>query len=70
MEVLQDKGIATRPGTHAVHMLNLYKQQLGVKDDDFPNARDCDQNSMAIPLHNRMTEEDYRYTVDAIKSIG
>jgi len=42
-------------------MLNLYKEKYGIKPDDYPGARDCDQNTMAIPLHNRMTEEDYRY---------
>src|SRR5207247_984949 len=58
MESLQQRGIATRPGTHAVHMLGYYRQRYGLKPDDFPGARDCDRNSMAIPLHNRMTEED------------
>ena len=70
MEALQDKGISTRPGTHAVHMLNFYKEKLGIKADDFPCAKECDQNTMAIPLHNRMTEEDFQYTVEAIKGIG
>jgi len=69
MKILQEKGISTRPGTHAVHMLGLYKERLGTMPDDFPVARDCDQNTMAIPLHNRMTEDDYQYVVNAIKGI-
>ncbi len=67
MEVLQSKGVSTRPGTHAVHMLNLYKQTFDLKADDFPGARDCDRYTMAIPLHNRMTEEDYAYVVACLK---
>jgi perosamine synthetase len=70
MEVLQSKGISTRPGTHAVHMLGLYKQKLGFTSNDFPIARDCDRYSMAIPLHNRMTAEDFDYVVNAIKELG
>lgn len=70
MEALQDKGISTRPGTHAVHMLNLYREKYGIKPDDYPGARDCDQNTMAIPLHNRMTEEDYRYVGERLKGVG
>jgi dTDP-4-amino-4,6-dideoxygalactose transaminase len=69
MEVLQSKGISTRPGTHAVHMLGLYRQKLRLTPDDFPIARDCDRYSMAIPLHNRMTAEDFDYVVDAIKKL-
>ncbi len=69
MEFLQDKGVSTRPGTHAVHMLNIYKDQFNIKAEDYPAAKDCDANSMAIPLHNRMTSEDYEYVVQMLKSI-
>jgi len=70
MEQLQARGISTRPGTHAVHMLGLYAERFGLKPDDFPAARDCDQHTMAIPLHNRMSAEDYAYVVAALKDIA
>jgi perosamine synthetase len=67
MERLQAAGISTRPGTHAVHMLGYYRDKFALNPNDFPGARDCDANTMAIPLHNRMTEEDYVYVVKALK---
>ena len=69
MEVLQKQGIATRPGTHAVHMLKYYQKRFGLRPEDYPGARDCDQNTMAIPLHNRMSEEDRQYIVDSLRHI-
>ena len=69
MEMLQEKGIAARPGTHAVHMLNYYKENFGFKPEDFPGAQDCNNNTMAIPFHNRMSPEDYAYIVKALKDI-
>jgi perosamine synthetase len=69
METLKERGVATRPGTHAVHMLGYYVDKFGFKPDDFPGARDADENTMAIPLHNRMSEEDYRYVVKALGEI-
>lgn len=69
MEKLQLKGISTRPGTHAVHMLGYYKQRYSLNDDMFPNARDCNDNSMAIPLHNKMTLDDVKYVIDALCSL-
>jgi len=69
MRILHTKGISTRPGTHAVHMLGLYRQRFHLTPDDFPGARDCDRYSMAIPLHNRMVAEDYEYVVKAIKGL-
>jgi len=69
MEYLQQRGISTRPGTHAVHMLGYYRKRFGSKQDDFPGARDCDRNSMAIPLHNRMREDDFSYIIKNIHSL-
>lgn len=69
MDRLQKSAVSTRPGTHAIHMLGLYRDKYGFIDSDFPIAKDCDANSMAIPLHNRMVEDDYKRVVKAIKEI-
>jgi perosamine synthetase len=69
MERLQEQGISTRPGTHAVHLLNYYKQRFGLEPGDFPNSRDADRYSMAIPLHNRMDQADFEYVVRALKDL-
>lgn len=70
MEILQNKGVSTRPGTHAVHMLGLYQEKYDLKPENFPGARDCNDYTMAIPLHNRMSSEDFHYVVDAIHQLG
>lgn len=67
MEVLQQKGIATRPGTHAVHMLGAYSNKYGIKPGDYPGAFLADQQSMSIPLHNRMVKEDFDYIIAALR---
>lgn len=69
MEKLQEYGISTRPGTHAVHMLNYYADKYNLKASDFPGAQAANDLSMAIPLHNRMVAEDYQYVVDVLKSL-
>jgi len=70
MRRLESQGVSTRPGTHAVHRLGLYRSRFGFRDDDFPGARDCDRLTMAIPLHNGMTPDDYRYVVDALHQVA
>ena len=69
MEKLQAAGIATRPGTHAVHMLGYYRERLGLEPDSLPGAKACDANTMAIPLHNRMSQEDFDHVVSALISL-
>lgn len=70
MARLHEMGVATRPGTHAVHTLGYYRQRFGFTPDDFPGARDCERNTMAIPLHNRMSEDDYIYVVDCLRGVA
>jgi dTDP-4-amino-4,6-dideoxygalactose transaminase len=70
MDRLQAQGIATRPGTHAVHMLGYYRDRFGLRPNDYVGARDCNNNTMAIPMHNLMTSEDYEYVVKSLKDLG
>lgn len=69
MEKLQENSISTRPGTHAVHMLNYYRTRFNIRPDNFPGAKNCDQNTMAIPLHSHLKKNDYEYIVDSIRNI-
>lgn len=69
MEFLQQNGVSTRPGTHAVHMLGYYASNYNIKPHDYMGAFQCNEYSMSIPLHNKMEEADFHYVVEKIKSI-
>jgi dTDP-4-amino-4,6-dideoxygalactose transaminase len=70
MDFLKARGVHTRPGTHAIHLLGFHSRAYGLKPDDLPVSRDCDRQTMAIPLHNRMSAEDYQYVVDSLRAAG
>ena len=61
MGTLQARGVASRPGTHAVHTLGYYRDRFRLRPEDYPRSLDCARNTMAIPLHNRMSEDDYTH---------
>lgn len=69
MAELHGQGIATRPGTHAIHTLGYYVDRFGYTPASFPRARDCQDRTMAIPLHNRMSASDYERVIEAIQGI-
>ena len=69
MERLQEVGISTRPGTHAVHMLGFYKEKYNIQPQDYPGAQTANDKSISIPLHNRMVKEDFEYLVKHIKKL-
>lgn len=64
-----DAGIGTRPGTHAVHNLTYYRDKFGARPSDAPNSLACEQTSLAIPLHNRMSEDDFARVADLLLDI-
>lgn len=70
MERLHAAGIATRPGTHAVHMLGYYRERYGVPPEAFPVARACDRDTLALPLHNAMGEDDHERVVGAMRGLA
>ena len=69
MEILQDKGISTRPGTHAVHMLKFYSDLYNIKPEDFPGAQKANDFSISIPIHNQMKKNDFEFIVNTLKTI-
>ena len=67
MEKLQADGISTRPGTHAIHMLTYYRNRYEFIETDYPGSLICNNYSMAIPLHNRMSADDFTYVVQQLR---
>ena len=67
LQRLEDGGIATRQGTHAVHMLGYYKKRFGYKAEDFENAYACDHLSITLPLYIGMSDDDQEYVIDTIR---
>jgi len=70
MQALAARGIATRPGTHAIHLLGAYRDRFGLRPDDLPGARDAAAFSLALPLHNRMSDDDQAYVIDALRALS
>lgn len=67
MDRLQQAGIATRPATHAVHMLSFYRAKYRLKPDDFPNAWAANDCSVALPLFHGMTEVEQGFVIQQVQ---
>lgn len=66
MDDMERAGVATRPGTHAVHMLGFYREKYGIRPEDFPNAFLADQLTVALPLYAQLTEDEQSFVVQTI----
>jgi dTDP-4-amino-4,6-dideoxygalactose transaminase len=61
---LEEKGIATRQGTHAVHTLGYYRKKYGLKADDYIYSYAADRLSVTLPLYPTMTDEEFDYVME------
>ena len=71
MAILEDNGVGTRQGTHAIHLLGYYRNKYGYDSYSLTNAYACDKLSISIPLYAKLsiTEQDYviQKLIDAVK---
>ena len=64
---LEEVGISTRQGTHAVTLQNYYRDKYKIKDEDYRNACFADKLTITLPLYPQITEEEQQYVVENIK---
>lgn len=66
---LQRRGISTRQGTHAVHLLAYYRRRYGIAAEDFPRSLDADRNSLSLPIFPAMTAEEQDYVIAGLRDV-
>lgn len=68
MSLLENEGIATRQGTHAVHNLEYYKKKYSIKTEDFPFSYAADRLSVALPCFGTLSNEEFDFVIKSIRS--
>jgi len=66
MTYLEEHGVSTRQGTHAIHLLGYYQEKYGYQERDFPGAYACDKLSIALPLYAGLSSDDQDYVIEVI----
>ena len=67
MERLEERGVSTRQGTHAVHTLGYYRTRYDLIPEDYIISYGADRLSLALPLYASLSEEEQEYVVEQIK---
>lgn len=69
MNRLQEKGISTRQGTHAIHTLGYYKNKYSLNDRGYLHSYAADRLTVALPLYAGMTDNEFDYVITNIKEV-
>jgi perosamine synthetase len=67
MMKLEEKGIATRQGTHAPVIQGYYAEKYGLRPEQFPNAYIADRLSLTLALYVQMTEAEQALVVNELQ---
>jgi perosamine synthetase len=68
MFALEENGVVTRQGTHAITAQQFYQQKYTIKNLDFPQAYIADRLTIALPLYPTMTTEEQDYVINTLIS--
>ncbi|MGB5106851.1 MAG: DegT/DnrJ/EryC1/StrS family aminotransferase [Candidatus Zixiibacteriota bacterium] len=66
---LKKSGIATRPGTQAVHSLQYFRESTGLNEWALPKAWRAMNQSIALPLYPAMTDAEVSYVIESVRSV-
>ena len=66
MQDLEERGIATRQGTHAPIALGYYTRKYGIKAETYPNALVADRLTLTLPLYVDLSADDQEYVVNEL----
>lgn len=67
MMSLEERGIATRQGTHSPVIQGYYANKYGLRPEQFPNSYIADRLSLALPLYPQMTDEEQSLVCNSLR---
>jgi dTDP-4-amino-4,6-dideoxygalactose transaminase len=67
MRALYDAGVSTRPGTHAVTDLGSFRGRFAEPIGGCVTATSLESSTIALPLHGRMSDDDYDHVVEQLE---
>lgn len=66
---LKEKGIGTGVHFVSLHLQPYYRETLGCKDHDFPNALEISKRTLSLPLSARLTDDDVERVINAFREV-
>ena len=63
---LKEKGIETSVGTIHIPLSSYYRRRYGHKEGDFPVTDDIFARSLALPIHEKLSDREQQAVVDAL----
>jgi dTDP-4-amino-4,6-dideoxygalactose transaminase len=70
IEELRSRGIGTSVHFIPLHLHTLYQRQLGYETGQFPNAEECFERAISLPIYPAMSDDDSNRVIEALHEIS
>ncbi len=70
IEELRQRGIGASVHFVPLHLHRLYRERLGYRTGQFPNAEESFEASISLPIYPQMTGEDAERVVEALQDVA
>jgi dTDP-4-amino-4,6-dideoxygalactose transaminase len=68
MSSLEQRGVATRQGTHAPFLQGFYATKYGISPEDLPCAYVADRLTLSLPMYPGMTDDELEFVASSLLS--
>ncbi len=69
-EALRAEKVATGIHFRSLHIQPFYRERLGLKPEDLPNAARVSERLLSLPLYPKMSEADLQDVVEAVRKLA
>jgi len=69
IESLRQQGVESTIGTYALHSQPYFQEQLGLNPAHFPGAERAWRHSLALPIHQRVSDDDAHHVLQALRLV-
>jgi len=69
IELMAEKGIGTSVHYKPLHRMTYYREQYGLRPEDYPNAERIWKGCVSLPIYPSLSDEDLEYICSTITTI-
>jgi dTDP-4-amino-4,6-dideoxygalactose transaminase len=69
LEMAREAGLELSVNYTPLHLFTWYRQQLGTKRGDFPEAEYCGEQNVSLPFYPAMSDQDVSYVAETITDL-
>lgn len=70
LHALQEEGVGVTVNYRAVHSLTWFRENLGLRPEDFPVAESIGRRTLSLPLYPKLQDDEISHVCDSLRRVA